>query len=173
MTHLNPSAVPSASSPPRESGPGADGRPQKTRRLDRVRIHCAPLLAILIALLASAATAQIIPTGSPAADILLTTALAEHQQFLTCSSLEPMTHGQITQNWQRDVTAAAAILTANKVAPEAVKAFTEAARPESLLPVPGTPFEEVEELCADSEWMKRYYEFNLIVLELKLPEAFK
>lgn len=130
-----------------------------------------PLL--LTTLVTSAATAQIIPTGTPAADILLSQAIAEHRVFLTCSALEPVTHTQITANWRRDIDEAAAVLRRNNVPPDAIRAFTEAASPEALLPAPDTPFEAVKQLCnANPDWVKTYYEFNLTVLELRLPEAF-
>lgn len=138
-----------------------------SRRPRRVR-YSAPLLVFL----ATQASAQIIPTGSPAADILLSQALAEHRIFLTCSALDPVTHQQILQNWQRDVTAAAAHLAAANVAPEAITAFTTAAKPENLLPAPDTPFEDVQQLCASQpDWYADYFEFRMIFLELKLPQV--
>ncbi|WP_137111304.1 hypothetical protein [Rhodobacter sp. SY28-1] len=131
------------------------------------------LLAALL-LLATPAAAQVIPTGTPAADILLSQAIAEHRVFLTCSALDPATHAQIAENWQRDVTAAAAILTANQVPPEAVTAFTTAAQPENLMPAPDTPWAQVKTLCeTQPDWQQRYYQFNLTILELKLPAAFE
>jgi hypothetical protein len=131
-----------------------------------------PLLAAL--LLTTQAQAQIIPTGTPAADILLSQAITEHRAFLTCSALDPATHAQITENWQRDVTAAAEILTANKVPAEAIAAFTAAAQPQALLPAEGTPFEDVKQFCdANPDWQTRYYQLNLTILKLKLPKAFE
>jgi hypothetical protein len=133
-----------------------------------------PCLGLCLALLATPAPAQVVSTGRPAADILLATALAEHRVFLTCSSLDPPTYAQVLANWQRDVTASAAILAANGIAAEAVTAFTEAARPEALLPAPGAPFEDIRRTCeANADWQARYFELNLTVLELKLPEAFE
>lgn len=135
----------------------------------------APVLTTLAALLlTSPLSAQVIPTGTPAADILLSQAIAEHRVFLTCSALDPATHRVIVDKWQRDVTSAAATLTANKVPPEAVAAFTTAAKPENLLPAPDTPWVEVQSLCATHpDWQTIYFEFNAIILELKLPKAFE
>lgn len=132
-------------------------------------------LAILAALtlLPTPTTAQIIPTGTPAADILLSQAITEHRTFLTCSALDPLTHAQILTNWQRDVTAAAAILKAHNVPPEAITAFTKAADPKALMPPDDTPWAEVRSLCATQpDWQQTYSEFNLILLDLKLPGAF-
>jgi hypothetical protein len=130
--------------------------------------------ACLLLLLTTPATAQVIPTGSPAADILLSQALTEHRVFLTCSALDPATHAQIAENWQRDVTAAAAILAANNVPPEAVTAFTTAARPQNLMPGPDTPWAEVQALCATyPDWQATYFQLNLTLLDLKLPGAFQ
>lgn len=130
--------------------------------------------AAALLLLATPATAQVIPTGTPAADILLSQAIAEHRVFLTCSALDPATHAQIAENWQRDVTAAAAILTANNVPREAVAAFTTAAKPENLMPAEDTPWGQIKALCATRpDWQNAYYQFNLTVLELKLPAAFE
>jgi hypothetical protein len=156
MTLPTPTPATSASPPPRGEGLGVGG------------------LALALTLLASQATAQVIPTGIPAADILLSQAIAEHRVFLTCSALEPQTHAQILTNWQRDVTAAAAILKTHNVPPEAITAFTAAADPTALMPADDTPFSEVKQLCdSNPDWMPRYYQFNLIVLELKLPGAFQ
>lgn len=173
MTHPAPTGAPSASplacgvqSAAQTAGPGG-----RTTRPRRVRIHGAPLLALLLPL---PAAAQVIPTGTPATDILLSQAITEHRVFLTCSALDPATHAQITENWQRDVTAAAAILTANKVPPEAITAFTAAADPANLTPAEDTPWAEVKGLCdTHPDWQRRYYEFNLILLDLKLPAAFE
>jgi hypothetical protein len=126
-------------------------------------------LAALTLALAAPATAQIIPTGSPAADILLSQAIAEHRVFLTCSALDPATHQQILTNWQTDVAAAQAILAAHNVAPEAITAFTKAADPAALMPTDDTPWAEVQSLCATHpDWQKTYFEFNLVILDLKL-----
>lgn len=145
-----------------------EGRPTRW-----VRIHGAPWLAFAL-LLPLPATAQVIPTGTPAADILLSQAITEHRVFLTCSALDPATHAQISENWQRDVTAAAAILTANKVPPEAITAFTTAADPANLTPAEDTPWAEVKGLCdTHPTWQTDYYQFNLTILDLKLPGAFQ
>lgn len=125
-------------------------------------------------LLASPAHAQVIPTGTPAADILLSQAIAEHRVFLTCSALDPALHAQIIANWQRDVTAAAAILTSNQVPPEAITAFTTAAKPENLMPREDTPWAEVQGLCTTHpDWQATYFQLNLTLLALKLPGAFE
>jgi hypothetical protein len=129
---------------------------------------------LLALLLTSPAIAQVIPTGSPAADILLSQAIAEHRVFLTCSAFDPQTHAQILTNWQRDVTDATAILTANKVPPEAIAAFTTAADPAALMPADDPPFSDVRQLCDSTpDWRTRYDQLNLIVLDLKLPQAFQ
>lgn len=129
--------------------------------------------ALTLVLLATPAQAQIVPTGTPAADILLSQALTEHRVFLTCSTLDPQTHQQILTNWQRDVEAATTLLAANNVPPDAIAAFTTAAKPENLLPAPDTPFEDVRQLCdSQPDWMTRYARLNLTLLELKLPGAF-
>jgi hypothetical protein len=134
--------------------------------------YSAPLLGTL--LLPLPALAQIIPTGTPAADILLSQAIAEHRVFLTCSALDPLTHAQILTNWQRDATAAAAILTAQNVPPEAITAFTTAADPAALMPAEDTPWAEVKALCATQpDWRKTYDDFHLTILDLKLPGAFQ
>jgi hypothetical protein len=131
-------------------------------------------LALALTLLTTPALAQIIPTGSPAADILLSQAITEHRTFLTCSALDPATHALITTNWHRDVAAAAVILTANNVPPEAIAAFTEAAKPENLLPAPDTAFADVRQFCdAHPDWQTLRAQFNFILLELKLPKAFE
>jgi hypothetical protein len=173
MTLPTPIAATSASPPPRGEGLGVGGRPPETRPSRRVRIHGAPSLAALVLLLATPTLAQVIPTGSPAADILLSQAIAEHRVFLTCSALDPQTHAQILQNWQRDTAAAVAILADKQVPPEAITGFTKAADPAALMPTPDTTWAEVQGLCATHpDWQNTYYEFNAIVLELKLPAAF-
>jgi hypothetical protein len=124
-------------------------------------------------LLTTPALAQIIPTGTPAADILLSQAIAEQRIFLTCSALDPVTHARVLQNWQRDVAEAAAILTANAIPPEAIAAFQTAAQPEALLPAADTRFADVKALCDSTpDWQTRYDQLNLTVLALKLPQAF-
>jgi hypothetical protein len=175
MPHRTPTAAKSASPPPRggrgtATTMGVGGCPTKTHPR-RVRIHGAPLLATL--LLATPTSAQVIPTGSPAADILLSQAIAEHRVFLTCSALDPATHQQILANWQRDTAAAVTVLTTRKVPPEAIAAFTTAARPENLMPAPDTPWADITALCATRpDWLTAYFQLNLTILELKLPGAF-
>ncbi|AZL58611.1 hypothetical protein EI545_07040 [Tabrizicola piscis] len=131
--------------------------------------------ALLAALLLATPTfAQIIPTGSPAADILLTQALAEQRVFLTCSSLDGLAHPLIVQGWQSDAAAAIATLAANNVQAEAIAAFTRAAQPESLLPAEDTPYAEVKQYCdAHPDWQTTYGRLNFTVLELKLPQVFQ
>jgi hypothetical protein len=132
-----------------------------------------PLL-VLTLLLPTPTLAQVIPTGTPAADILLSQAIAEHRVFLTCSTFDPATHQQIADNWQRDVTAAADLLKTHDTPPEAIAAFTAAADPRALLPAPDTPFADVRQLCdSNPDWQQRYSRLDLIVLELKLPAAFE
>jgi hypothetical protein len=158
MTHPTPTTAPKAPPLPlRGEGMGVGGL----------------ALALAIAL-TSPAGAQVASTGTPAADILLGRAIAEHRTFLTCSALDPATHARITANWQRDVTAAAAILSANQVPPEAVAAFTAAADPANLLPAPDTSFEDLRQFCtATPDWQERYAQLNLTILDLKLPQAFE
>lgn len=131
-----------------------------------------PLLTAL--LLALPAQAQIIPTGSPAADILLSQAIAEQRVFLTCSSLDALSHGFIVDGWTRDVSAAVATLEVNNAPPEAITAFTEAAKLENLLPAPETPYSELRQLCdSHPDWQTLYAQLNFTILELKLPRAFE
>lgn len=130
-------------------------------------------LALALTLLATPALAQVVPTGTPAADILLSQAIAEHRLFLTCSALDAQTHQQILGNWQRDVASAKAILAAQGVAPDAIAAFSAAAAPAALMPGPDTPWAEVTALCATRpDWQTAYFQLNLTILELKLPGAF-
>jgi hypothetical protein len=140
-----------------------------------VRIHGVSLLAASIAaLLATPAPAQIIPTGSPAADILLSQAIAEHRTFLTCSALDLQTHTRITETWQRDIAAAAAILNAANVPPEAITAFTAAADPASLMPADDIPWAAVKALCdSQPDWQDRHARARYIVLDQALPTAFE
>lgn len=131
----------------------------------------APLLTLL---LTTPTLAQVIPTGTPAADILLSQAISEHRVFLTCSALDGYVHPLVLQNWQREVDAATATLTENHVAPEAIAAFTEAAKPENLLPAPDTPWAEVVEFCDTyPDWQADYARLNFTILELKLPPVFE
>jgi len=117
MPGLTPTAAPEAPPLPlRGEGMGVGGH------FRRVRIHGAPWLALAITLTTQAA-AQVIPTGTPAADILLSQAIAEHRVFLTCSALDPATHAQILADWQRDTTAAVTILKTHNTPPEAITAF--------------------------------------------------
>ncbi len=149
-------AATSASPPPR--GAGAGGRP----------------LALLAAvtLLATPAAAQIIPTGSPTADILLTTALSEQRVFLTCTALDAADHETALAFWQDDVGAALALLAERNVPAQAIQAFRTAARPEALMPAPDTPFAEVQEYCAAQDgWSRRWHRRDFTELARALPEA--
>lgn len=131
-----------------------------------------PLLLTL--LLATPVLSQVVPTGTPAADILLSQAITEHRTFLTCSALDPAIHAQIAANWQRDVAAATALLTANKVPQDAITAFTAAADPAALMPAEDTPWTQVKALCdTQPDWQQRYFQLNFTVLDLKLPGAFE
>ena len=164
MPHLTPTAATSASPPPRGEGLGVGGN---------LRPTCGGLLLALTLTTATQATAQVIPTGTPAADILLSQAISEHRVFLTCSALDGTVHPLVLQNWQREVDAATATLTANQVAPGAIAAFTAAAKPENLLPAPDTPWAEVKEFCDTyPDWQTDYARLNFTLLELKLPKAF-
>ena len=169
MTHPAPTAAPKTCPLPLHGpGTGVGGHLCRPRRVR----YSAPSLALT--LLATPLSAQVIPTGTPAADILLSQAITEHRVFLTCSALDAQTHAQITENWQRDVTSAAAILKANNVPPEAITAFTTAAAPAALLPSDDTPWAEVKGLCATHpDWQASYTQFNLTILDLKLPAAFQ
>ena len=193
MTHPSPTAATSASPPPRGEGLGVGGRPRHTTAKPRPdtelgprqipfsaarevpgrgRDSIAPCLAAL--LLASPLSAQIIPTGSPKADILLTTALNEQRAFLTCSSLDAYSHGFIVDNWTRDSAAAVATLTEHKVPPEAIAAFQMAAKLENLLPAPDTPIEDVIRFCDGfPDWQVTYARLGFTILSLKLPGAFQ
>ena len=146
------------------------GRPLPTRHLRRVR-YSAPFL---IATLTSPATAQVIPTGTPAADILLSQAVAEHRVFLTCSALDPLTHQQILTNWQKDIAAATAILTAHTVPQDAITAFTRAADPAALMPSDDAPWAEVKSLCdTQPDWLETYQDRDLTILDQNLPGVFQ
>jgi hypothetical protein len=126
---------------------------------------------IVLCLLATATNAQVIPTGSPAADILLFQAIAEHRVFLTCSALDPALNQQILTDWRADTDAAMTLLTAHKVALEAIGAFTNAADPRSLLPPDDTPWADVWELCAARPDWRKAYDTDRIILARTLPKA--
>lgn len=161
MPHPTPTAAKSASPPlrgwgPRGSGQGVGG------------------IALALTLLATPTTAQIIPTGTPAADILLSQAIAEQRLYLTCTALDGQTHSFIADLWARDVIAATATLTANTVAPEAIAAFTAAAATGALLPPPDTPFEAVRQFCASQpDWVENLNRMQMLRLETTLPGAFE
>jgi len=156
MTPERLAALIIASPPPRGEGWGVGG-----------------LALVLTALLTTPTAAQVIPTGSPAADILLATAIAEQRVFLTCSALDPEAHALIAKGWRTDIARATAILTEHAVPPEAIAAFTTAADPAALLPSEDTPFTEVMRFCdTHSDWPETYGRLNFIILDLKLPGAF-
>lgn len=132
-------------------------------------VGIAPALAIA---LSTATQAQIIPTGTPAADILLSQAITEHRVFLTCSALDPAIHARITESWQRDVTAAAAILADHQVPPEAITAFISAARPAALMPAEDTPWAEIKGLCdTHPDWQSRLSQSDFIILGQRIPQV--
>lgn len=127
--------------------------------------------AALLLFLAAPATAQVIPTGSPAADILLSQAIAEHRVFLTCSALDPALQQQIVAAWRADTDAARTLLTARKVAPDAIAAFVDAADPQALTPQDDTPWAEVRDLCATHPDWRSAYDGTRIILAERLPKA--
>lgn len=163
MTLPTPTAAPEAPPlPHRGEGMGVGGH------FRRLRIHGAPWLAVTLAL-TTPTHAQVIPTGSPAADILLSQAIAEHRVFLTCSALDHETHARIRADWQADVASATAILASHNVPPETVAAFTTAADPAALLPTEDTPWAEVQGLCATRpDWLQAYDSLDRVILDLKL-----
>ncbi len=200
MPHPTPTAAPEApplplrgegmgvgARPHRNSRPGPATGPRHTHRATpthEIPGHArdaTPLsrrlrygAALMTLLLATPATAQIIPTGTPAADILLSQAIAEQRLFHTCSALDPRIHGLVTKAWAQDAAAAAAILAEMNVPAEAIAAFTTAARPESLLPAPETPFEDVMQLCtSNSDWTTDLLSFRFTVLAQQLPKVFQ
>jgi hypothetical protein len=121
---------------------------------------------------ATSAAAQIIPTGSPAADIALTTALADQRVFLTCTALDPPLHQQALDLWQQDVAAATAVLTDRGVPSAAIQAFTAAAKPDTLALPPDTPFVAVRDYCAAQEnWSDRWSRRDFTELATALPKA--
>lgn len=132
---------------------------------------CAP--AALALVLANPAAAQIIPTGTPAADITLSTAIADWRIFVTCSALDAPTHAQVLTALLRDTDAATSVLTANNVPVEAIAAFKAAASPAALTPAPDTPFEEVQKFCAtQANWSDRWRDRQFTDLARALPLAF-
>lgn|GEM_PF-2479396 len=125
--------------------------------------------ALTLLLLTTPTHAQIIPTGTPAADILLSQAIAEHRVFLTCSALDPQTHARILADWQADTASATAILASHDVPSETVAAFTAAADPQALMPPPDTAWAEVQALCATRpDWRQAYDSLDRVMLDLKL-----
>ena len=157
MTHPSPTTLPQA--------------PSLLRQSQRAGISS--LSAVLVfALFAAPAFAQIVPTGSPAADIVLSQALADQRVFLTCTALEPESHRLIIDFWQADVAAAVAFLTEKGVPPEAIAAFTAAADPAALALPPDTPFAEVVDYCqAQTHWFIRMNRRDFTELARALPEA--
>ncbi len=156
MTHPTPTAATSASSPPRGEGLGVGG--------------LALALTIAIPL---PTQAQIIPTGTPAADITLTQGIADWRIFVTCSALDYQTNWSVVDELYHDITAASAILKANNVPQQAIAAFAAAADPEALSPTPDTPFADVQELClAHPDWSDRWLDRKFTFLERDLPKAF-
>lgn len=134
----------------------------QTPVLTRLAVFC-------LAVAATPASAQVIPTGSPAADILLSQAIAEHRVFLTCSALDSATHQRILADWQADIASATAILTSHNVPPETVAAFTTAADPAALMPANDTPWAEVRGFCdTHPDWQAAYDSLDRVILDLKL-----
>jgi hypothetical protein len=133
-----------------------------------------PLALLAALLLATPAQAQILSTGTPTVDILLTQAIAEQRIFLTCTVLMGETHSFVTDLWTKEVATAATVLAENGVPAQVVAAFTAAAQPEALLPAPDTPFDAVRQLCAaDPDWITRLNRMDMINLARALPEAFQ
>ncbi len=129
-------------------------------------------LAAVVLTVAQPVAAQVIPTGTPAADILLSRALADQQLFLTCSALEADTHARIVESWQKDATAAIALMTARKVPAEAITAFTGAAAVDALLLPPDTPFDEVRQFCDNRpDWLSRWTASDYTRLSQSLPQV--
>jgi hypothetical protein len=130
------------------------------------------ILALTLALTTQAA-AQIIPTGYPAADIVLTRALADQRLFHTCTALDPKTHQLILDFWAADVAAAQTILAENGVPPEAIAAFTDAARSDTLMPAPDTPLSTLQQTCSDPILLQRMMRRDFTELAVQLPKAFE
>ena len=154
--------------------PSASPAPRGAWLWDRVRSVCLPGAPLLtLALLATPATAQIIPTGTPAADIVLTKGIADWRVFVTCSALDYQTNWNVVDELYHDITAASAILKANDVPEEVITAFAAAADPEALSPPPDTPFSNVLDLClANKHWPDRWLDRDFTFLERDLPKAF-
>ena len=130
-------------------------------------LACGPVLALCLALPASA---QIIPTGSPAVDILLARALADQRVFLTCTALAAETHEAALDLWQADVTATVALLGEKAVAPDVITAFTAAADPATLALPADTPFAAVADYCrAQADWLTRWTSRDFTQLARALP----
>jgi hypothetical protein len=131
------------------------------------------ILTLLALLLTTPLSAQILPTGTPAADILLAQALAEQRLFHTCTALDPTTHQQLLDFWAADVAAAQGILAENGVAPEAIAAFTNAARSDALMPAPDTLFATLQQTCSDPLLLQQMMRRDFTELAVQLPEAFE
>jgi hypothetical protein len=135
------------------------------------KLTCGAVLTLCLAL---PATAQIIPTGTPAADIVLSQALADQRVFLTCTALDADNHRIALDLWQADVAAAVTLLKAKAIAPEAITAFTAAADPAALALPPDTPFAAVADYCrAQPQWFMRWTNRDFTELARALPEALK
>jgi hypothetical protein len=157
MTHLR---HPTKPRPGSEPGPLSTTR---TTQSDGVPGQARHGFAVLLTLILTTPTlAQVIPTGTPAADILLSQAIADQRLFLTCSALEPDTHTFLLEAWQRDIAKATDLLTAAKVAPEAITAFT----------TPDTSFEDLQKFCAtDPKWLTRAMKMDTVRLAADLPKV--
>lgn len=179
MTHPSPTAAPPR--PRRGKGIWLAGRPSAKPRPASGAPHGVPgqarggiALTLAALLLAAPAGAQIIPTGYPAADIALTSALSDQRVFLTCTALEAKNHQTALDFWQSDVAAAVALLTEKGVPPAAITAFATAAQPENLALPPDTPFSEVRDYChAQEHWFMRWSRRDFTELAVALPKAFE
>ena len=130
--------------------------------------------AALVTLAVWPAMAQIVPTGSAAADILLSQAITEQRVFHTCSAFDRGLHARIVGQWAEQAEQAARILASNDAPPEAIAAFAAAAASGALMPAPGTPFEDVRQFCdTHPDWQDRWANADIILLPDDLPGAFE
>ena len=72
--------------------------------------------------------------------------------------------------WQEDVAAAVTLLTKHGIPPEAIAAFTTAARPENMMPAPDTPFADVQAYClGQDQWFMHWNRRDFTDLAATLP----
>lgn len=148
---------------PSERSPAGPGR-RDARRI------CVALACL--ALMPASAFAQIVPTGTPAADILLASAIADYRVFVTCSLLDPAAHTKVVTGLSDEIRRASVILKAKGVPDATIAAFIAAADPATLVPAPDTPFAEVQEYCGDhSDWSERWQGRDFTGLDRDLPMA--